>query len=53
MPVGREAIFICNVEGLATYKVFKINYRQLFTVENYYNYSFVSVLLKYILWILN
>lgn len=21
VPVGREAIFICNVEGLATYKV--------------------------------
>lgn len=23
-PVGREAIFICNVEGLATYKVYYI-----------------------------
>lgn len=21
VPVGREAIFVCNVEGLATYKV--------------------------------
>lgn len=27
-PVGREAIFICNVEGLAT---FKVNYKRLFT----------------------
>jgi len=26
VPVGREAIFICNVEGLATYKVTKSTY---------------------------
>jgi len=24
VPVGREAIFICNVEGLATYKVLNL-----------------------------
>jgi len=24
VPVGREAIFICNVEGLATYKVMNL-----------------------------
>lgn len=24
VPVGREAIFICNIENLATYKVFII-----------------------------
>jgi len=24
VPVGREAIFICNVEGLATYKVINL-----------------------------
>lgn len=26
IAVGREAVFICNVEGLATYKVFFITY---------------------------
>jgi len=24
VPVGREAIFVCNVEGLATYKVLNL-----------------------------
>lgn len=24
VPVGREAVFICNVEGLATYKVLNL-----------------------------
>jgi len=31
VPVGREAIFVCNVEGLATYKVLNlVNVRKKF-----------------------
>ncbi|KAF0748855.1 Uncharacterized protein FWK35_00037732, partial [Aphis craccivora] len=37
VPVGREAIFICNVEGLATYKVawLRVDTQTILTIHSH------------------